>query len=267
MYATNYRREGMGKISDVINPVRNKVTKRNIAGISRISNGVKRLKIKNQRIVLSLFFYFSFLSFLLLFFTSAPFSQPLIKSGALFEVEKVIDGDTILLTSGQKVRYIGVDTPETKHPRRKVEYLGKEAYYFNKNLVEGKKVGLEFDVQKKDKYGRWLAYVYVDDIFVNAHLIAEGYALVYTVPPNVKYQELFLKLQREARESQKGLWAEKKSNDVSAENKYIASQQREPFHYAWCQWAQKISPYNKREFSTREEAIKAGHRPCKVCRP
>lgn len=150
--------------------------------------------------------FLSFLSFLLLFFTSAPFSQPLIKSVALFEVKKVIDGDTILLTSGQKVRYIGVDTPETKHPRQGVEYLGKEAYYFNKNLVEGKKVGLEFDVQKKDKYGRWLAYVYVDDIFVNAHLVAEGYALVYTVPPNVKYQELFLKLQREARESQKGLW-------------------------------------------------------------
>ncbi len=151
---------------------------------------------------LTLFLFF-FLALTLTFNTDA------LPQDTLFEVERVIDGDTILLTSGQKVRYIGVDTPETKHPRRKVEHLGKEAYYFNKNLVEGKNVELEFDVRKYDKYGRWLAYVYVDDIFVNALMIEEGYALVYTVPPNVRYQKLFLDLQREARENQRGLWAEK----------------------------------------------------------
>lgn len=123
-----------------------------------------------------------------------------------YTVERVIDGDTIVLTNGEKVRYIGIDTPETKDPRKPVEYFGKEAYEANRKLVEGKTVRLEFDVQKTDKYGRLLAYVYIGDIFVNAWLVENGYAKVSTYPPNVKYQELFLKLQKEARENNRGFW-------------------------------------------------------------
>ena len=121
-------------------------------------------------------------------------------------VKRVIDGDTIKLSNGETVRYIGIDTPETKHPKKPVQYFGREAAAANKKLVGGKRVRLEFDAQKRDKYGRLLAYVYVDDIFVNAWLVENGFAQVMTIPPNVKHQELFLKLQREAREKKRGLW-------------------------------------------------------------
>ena len=121
-------------------------------------------------------------------------------------VARVVDGDTIKLSNGETVRYIGIDTPETKHPKKPVQYYGKEASEANKRLVDGKEVRLEFDVDKRDRYGRLLAYVYIDDIFVNAWLVKNGYAKVSTYPPNVKYQQLFLDLERKARENNRGLW-------------------------------------------------------------
>ena len=125
----------------------------------------------------------------------------------LFTVKRVIDGDTIEIDTAEKVRYIGVNTPETKHPRKGVEFYGKEAFSFNKQLVAGKKVQLEFDVQQRDKYGRLLAYVYLPDgTFVNALLVRKGYAQVATYPPNVRYQDLFISLQSEAKKAKRGLW-------------------------------------------------------------
>jgi len=123
------------------------------------------------------------------------------------KVAYVIDGDTVKLTRGQKLRYIGVDTPETKHPRKPVQYYGKEAYAFNKQLVEGKEIYIEFDVVPTDRYGRWLGYVFLaDGTFVNALLVKQGYAKVYTYPPNVKYIDLFRKLETEARKNKRGVW-------------------------------------------------------------
>lgn len=129
---------------------------------------------------------------------------------------RVIDGDTIVLENGETVRYIGIDAPETEHPSKPIEYYGKEATETNRRLVENKIVRLEFDAQKRDRYGRLLAYIYVDTIFVNAELIKQGYAKVSTCPPNVKYQDIFLKLEREAREKGQGLWAKKISNKETA---------------------------------------------------
>ena len=122
-------------------------------------------------------------------------------------VRRVVDGDTIVLSSGERVRYIGIDTPETKDPRRPVEFMGREASEYNRRLVEGKVVRLEYDLDRRDRYGRTLAYVYVDSVFVNAELVRQGFAQVSTFPPNVRYQELFLKLQKEAREAGRGLWS------------------------------------------------------------
>ncbi|MFB6215110.1 MAG: thermonuclease family protein [Candidatus Bipolaricaulia bacterium] len=125
-------------------------------------------------------------------------------------VTKVHDGDTIKLANGMEVRYLELDTPETHHPEKPVEYFGFKASEFNKELVGGEKVKLEYDVNKKDQYGRVLAYVYVKQgeewVNVNAKLLKEGYARVYTLPPNVKYSDYFLELEREARENCKGLW-------------------------------------------------------------
>ncbi len=117
-----------------------------------------------------------------------------------FRVTRVIDGDTVILEDGRHVRYIGMDTPERGYP-----YYG-EAKKENERLVKGKKVGLEYDVGKTDKYGRTLAYVYVDSVFVNAELVKNGYAVIATFPPNVKYSKAFLALQEEARKQKRGLW-------------------------------------------------------------
>lgn len=126
-------------------------------------------------------------------------------------VTRVVDGDTIEVEiegESYKVRYIGIDTPELHHPTKPVEYYAQEAYEKNRELVEGKTVFLEKDVSETDQYERLLRYVYVEDTFVNAYLVQQGYALVSTYPPDVKYQERFLELQREAREAGRGLWGE-----------------------------------------------------------
>jgi len=122
------------------------------------------------------------------------------------KVVRVIDGDTIEIEGGVKVRYIGIDTPETVDPRKPVQCFGKEASAKNEELAGGKEVKLEKDVSETDKYGRLLRYVWVGDLLVNEYLVKEGYAQVSTYPPDVKYQERFLAAQKEARENNRGLW-------------------------------------------------------------
>ncbi|HBG81476.1 TPA: hypothetical protein DDW69_01400 [candidate division CPR2 bacterium] len=122
-------------------------------------------------------------------------------------VKKVVDGDTVILTNDEKVRYIGIDTPETKHPKKEIQCFGKEAAARNKELVEGKKVKLERDISERDKYGRLLRYVYLEDsTFVNLLLVKEGYARASTYPPDIKHQNDFLEAEREARGNNRGLW-------------------------------------------------------------
>ncbi len=121
-------------------------------------------------------------------------------------VKRVIDGDTIELENGQRVRYIGMDTPETIEPRKSIACFSKEAVEFNKNLVEGKKVRLEKDVSETDKFGRLLRYVFVGSVFVNDYLVRQGYASTATFPPDVRYQSQFVEAEREARENNRGLW-------------------------------------------------------------
>lgn len=125
------------------------------------------------------------------------------------QVVRVIDGDTIEVSvEGMvyKVRYIGIDTPETKHPEKPVEWMGPEATAKNEELVGGKVVGLEKDVSETDQYGRLLRYVWVGNLMVNAELVRLGFAQVSTYPPDVRYQDLFLRMQQEAREAGRGLW-------------------------------------------------------------
>ena len=125
------------------------------------------------------------------------------------EVTRVVDGDTIDVRMGDtvhRVRYIGMDTPETVDPRRPVGCYGREASERNRQLVEGKTVELEKDVSETDDFGRLLRYVWVDGEMVNAVLVREGYATAVSYPPDVKHQELFLTLQREARDAGLGLW-------------------------------------------------------------
>ncbi len=122
-------------------------------------------------------------------------------------VRRAIDGDTIELESGETVRYIGVDTPESVHPKKPIECFGVEAAQKNAALVEGKAVRLERDVSERDRYGRLLRYVYVGDTFVNEELVRQGFAHALTYPPDVRYQDRFREAERDARAAGRGLWS------------------------------------------------------------
>ena len=126
----------------------------------------------------------------------------------LYKVVKVVDGDTIKLSDGRTLRYIGIDTPETVDPRKAIQCYGKEASDKNKELVEGKEVRLEKDVSEKDKYGRSLRYVYLGDTLVNDYLVRNGYAKSSSYPPDIKHQDQFREAEQEARENKLGMWGD-----------------------------------------------------------
>jgi micrococcal nuclease len=133
-------------------------------------------------------------------------------------VVRVVDGDTIVVDRGfgdERVRYIGVDTPETVDPRQPVQWMGAEASQANKRLVEGREVVLELDISETDRFDRLLRYVWLEDsdspsgwLLVNLRLVDEGFAQVVTYPPDVRYTDLFIAAQRGAREAARGLWGE-----------------------------------------------------------
>ena len=133
-----------------------------------------------------------------------------------FLVTRVIDGDTIEIEGGIKVRYIGIDTPETVDPRKPVQCFGVEASNKNKELVSGKRVRLEKDISETDKYGRLLRYVYVGDTFVNLELVRNGYAYASSYPPDISHQSQFTEAQRLAKEQSKGLWGSCSSDTPTA---------------------------------------------------
>jgi micrococcal nuclease len=139
--------------------------------------------------------------------TVAPDALP---AGEDVVVARVVDGDTVVVAEDRKVRLIGVDTPETRHPDLGVQCYGREASAFLTGLLPpGTDVRLVRDVDPFDRYDRELAYVYrLDDgAFVNAELVRQGYAQIATVPPNVRHVDELFELQREAREANRGLWS------------------------------------------------------------
>jgi micrococcal nuclease len=129
--------------------------------------------------------------------------------GTPARVTRIVDGDTIEVRFHgriETIRLIGVDTPETVHPSRPVECFGAAASNFTARTLQDKAVGLEFDVERTDRYGRTLAYVWSDGRLFNRVLVARGFAQVATYPPNVKYVDVFLKAQKHARDNGRGLW-------------------------------------------------------------
>lgn len=123
------------------------------------------------------------------------------------QVKRIVDGDTVELIDGRKVRYIGVDTPETKDPFQEPQCFGLEASEQNKQLVEGKTVRLEKDVSETDRYGRLLRYVWVDDQLINLILVKNGFAFASSYPPDIAKQTEFRNAEREARAAGLGLWS------------------------------------------------------------
>ncbi len=156
--------------------------------------------------------------------SSAPRADPPGDSGLVpvgrterARVVRVVDGDTIVVDRGlgdEKVRYIGIDTPESVKPNTPVEFMAREASAANASLVEGREVLLELDVSETDRYDRLLRYVWLADsgapsglVMVNLALVAQGFAQVFTYPPDVQWTDVLLAAQREAREQGLGLWS------------------------------------------------------------
>lgn len=222
--------------------------------------------------------------------TSAPTKAELISEpgGEEYRVVKVVDGDTIDVQVGsevKRVRYIGINTPETVHPTRGVECFGKEASARNRALVEGKMVRMEKDISDTDKYGRLLRYVYVGEVFVNEALVREGYANASTYPPDVLYTEKFRAAEAAARTSGKGLWgarctpyqspsSEEGGGHLVADRacaikgNIAAGSGERIYHTPECEYyAQTVitEANGERWFCTEEEAQAAGWRKAKNC--
>jgi len=153
----------------------------------------------------------SFIIILIALFISYFYPVNLYKNSKNITVSRVIDGDTIELNTGEKLRYIGIDTPEINFGKDP-ECFAIQAKEFNKKLVENKVVKIEKDVSEKDKFGRLLRYVYVENesttstIFINDYLVRQGYAIVSTYPPDIAHIEDLLTAQQEARENNRGMW-------------------------------------------------------------
>ncbi|MBN1573968.1 MAG: thermonuclease family protein [Deltaproteobacteria bacterium] len=158
------------------------------------------INIKRAALIAALFIFSAFLA--------VPRLSPLYaQTPKTVYVKEVIDGDTIVLSDYRTVRYIGIDAPESGG-LKPVEYYGIEAKKINKKLTEGKEVRLEADLERTDNYGRTLAYVYVDDMFVNLRLVELGAAVALPYPPNLKhYGELSHKMEI-ARKEGRGIWAD-----------------------------------------------------------
>jgi len=129
------------------------------------------------------------------------------KTDKFIGVEKVIDGDTIVLKNGETVRYLGIDSPELYHSESEAECGAEEAKKINEKLLIGKKVKLEKDITDKDKYGRLLRFVYTEDgDFVNYSLVSQGYAKLLFIPPDAKFKKDFTEAQEAAKRENVGLW-------------------------------------------------------------
>jgi len=157
------------------------------------------------------FFFISFLFDLEKAIGQSPFSSSLGIGREVF-VSRVIDGDTVELMNGEKVRYAGIDTPEIKKKvkgkwMKDPQPFSLAAFQFNRKRVEGRAVYLEFDRRERDDYQRLLGYLYVDGVMINALMVQKGYAMVSLYPPNLKYAALLLGLQRQAWEKHLGIWA------------------------------------------------------------
>jgi micrococcal nuclease len=139
------------------------------------------------------------------------FTGPSIDENELYQVTEVKDGDTFNVKIGrhvETVRMLGIDTPETVDPRKPIQCYGKAASDETKHLLTEQSVRLKLnpDREEKDKYGRYLAYVFLGDVFVNEQLLKEGYAREYTFGTPYQHQREFREIEKEAKKNKKGLW-------------------------------------------------------------
>lgn len=185
----------------------------------------------------------------------------LVAQDAVF-VRHVIDGDTVILTNGKKVRFIGINTPEIDHNNNQAEPFGHAARTFTEKLIESKRIRLEYGQEKRDQYGRLLAYVFLqDNTFVNLQLVQFGLATYFYKPPNLKYADSLLQAQKDAMTGKRGLWhiwSEKKQS-------YMGNRKSKRFHLPGCKYGSKTASTNRVDFSRQWDAYWEGYSPCTKC--
>jgi len=180
------------------------------------------------------------------------------------KVKRVIDGDTVQLSDGRSVRYIGVNAPEINHERNTAEPFGFEARKRNIELLGTQRIRLEFDIEHFDDYGRTLAYLFLPDgSMVNEKLLQSGMAYSLYKMPNVRYEARLLKAQREAMQGRRGMWGEWDEKEV----RYVGNRNSRRFHLSNCPEVKRISPKNRIVFSKRWDAFWAGYAPSRECQP
>ena len=180
------------------------------------------------------------------------------------QVKWVIDGDTVVLVDEQKVRYIGINAPELAHDDHSAEPYGEASKRFNALLVNRKKVRLEFDKTRYDRYERLLAYVFLKNAtFVNAEILSNGYAYLLWHRPNLKYDGILLQSQRSAMSAKRGIWQNWKEN----KNMVIGNKNSHRFHLTTCPYGKRIKPRNRIVFQKKWDAYWEGYAPAKRCMP
>jgi micrococcal nuclease len=180
------------------------------------------------------------------------------------KVVGVEDGDSITLENGRRVRYLGIDSPERGGPG-KGEYLAEEAYRFNRQLVRGQEVRLEYEAERLDRYQRLLARVYLKTgLWVNGEMVKKGLAQVLYQAPNTEKFEELLNLQRAAMDDRRGFWSQALEE---TDSEYRGQRITRRFHRRDCADGQKIAARNSILFKQKKDAYGKGFSPCRKCRP
>ena len=215
---------------------------------------------KNRRPLFPLLIFFLLPALMLVAF---PAVTPC--SGEWTYVKYVIDGDTIILQNGRRVRYVGINAPEIAHKNKQGEPFGKKATEYNRKLVQGRRVNIVPAGDKIDRFGRLLAFVYTaDGQMVNEKLLKAGLAHVCFFAKNLKNRHILLSAQLSAINSRKGIWSLK---PVNPEPYYIGNSNSMRFHRPSCPYGKRTSARNRVIFNNRIKACKKGYCRCKKCRP
>ena len=181
------------------------------------------------------------------------------------QVRWVDDGDSIVVSGGERVRYLGINAPEIAHKDEPGEPFGNEARAFNKKLVQGRHIFLEVGEQQRDRYGRLLAFVFLEDgTFVNGKLVRQGYAHLLRKQPKLRYWERLLSLQRRALQEKRGIWS---LPVVKVEKYYIGNKRSWIFHRPHCRFGLKTASGNRVRFNDRYEPLYQGFSPGRRCKP
>ncbi|MBM4302669.1 MAG: hypothetical protein FJ121_14305 [Deltaproteobacteria bacterium] len=180
-------------------------------------------------------------------------------------VVQVVDGDTLMLAGGIKVRVLGIDAPEMEQEGRPADFLAHKAKATLAELTLSRTVSLSYDRRRYDHYGRLLAYLHLpDQTLVNAELVRLGMARVYFIAPNLRYQKDLLAAQQEAIEAQRGIWQQLPKQD---EPFYLGNRQSLRLHRPKCPLAAPMAKANQVRFTSLKPAYLQGYSPCRSCKP